>query len=80
MNQYDMTLVAVSQKKVKVQAGSAEDAAELVERMYNETDVLDFTDSDVTDISIVGRAESAWGCGCKSCGKMPVFGGQQSQN
>lgn len=63
MNCYDMTLVAVSQKKVKVQAGSADDAAGLVEKMYNETNALDFTDKDVTDISIVVRAENAGGCG-----------------
>lgn len=63
MKRYEMTLVAVSQKKVKVQAGSADDAAELVEKMYNETNVLNFTDSDVTDVSIVGKAENAGECG-----------------
>ncbi len=75
MNCYDMTLVAVSQKKVKVQAGSADDAAGLVEKMYNETNALDFTDKDVADISIVVSAENAGGCGNRGCKIASVFSG-----
>lgn len=56
MKQYDMTMVAVSEKKVKVFAESAEAAASMVEKIYNETNILDFTNRDVTDISVLGKA------------------------
>ncbi|MDE6053614.1 MAG: hypothetical protein K2G55_07620 [Lachnospiraceae bacterium] len=56
MKQYDMTMVAVSEKKVKVSAESAEAAASMVEKIYNETNILDFTNRDVTDISVLGKA------------------------
>jgi hypothetical protein len=51
-----MTMVAVSEKKVKVSAESAETAASIVEKIYNETNILDFTNRDVTDISVLGKA------------------------
>ncbi len=51
-----MTMVAVSEKNVKVSAESAEAAASMVEKIYNETNILDFTNRDVTDISVLGKA------------------------
>lgn len=56
MKQYEMTLVAVSEKRVRISAGSAEAAAEMMEKIYSETNILDFTDRDVTDVSILGKA------------------------
>ena len=56
MKQYEMTLVAISEKKVRISAESAENAAEMLEKIYSETNILDFTDGDVTDVSIVGKA------------------------
>lgn len=56
MRQYEMTMVAVSEKKVKVSAESAEAAAAMVEKIYNETNILDFTNGDVTDVSVLGKA------------------------
>jgi len=76
MNQYDMTMIAVAEKRVRIQAESAEDAAEIVEVLYNKTDILDFHNGDVTDISVVGieheQKENA--CKnvesyCKNCGR-----------
>lgn len=56
MNQYEMTLVAISEKRVKISAESAEAAAEMVEKIYSETNILDFSDRDVTDVSILVKA------------------------
>lgn len=56
MNQYEMTLVAISEKRVKISAESAETAAEMVEKIYSETNILDFSDRDVTDVSILAKA------------------------
>ena len=56
MRQYEMTMVAVSEKKVKLSAESAEAAAAMVEKIYNETNILDFTNGDVTDVSVLGKA------------------------
>lgn len=56
MKQYEMTLVAISEKRVRISAESAENAAEMLEKIYKETNILDFTDGDVTDVSIVGKA------------------------
>ena len=56
MNQYEMTLVAISEKRVKISAESAEAAAEMVEKIYSETNILDFSDRDVTDVSILAKA------------------------
>ena len=52
-----MTLVAISEKRVKISAESAEAAAQMVEKIYTETNILDFTDRDVTDVSILAKAE-----------------------
>lgn len=56
MNQYEMTLVAIAEKRVRISAESAEAAAEMVEKIYSETDILDFSDRDVTDVSILAKA------------------------
>ncbi len=56
MNQYEMTLVAISEKRVRISAESAEAAAEMVEKIYSETNILDFSDRDVTDVSILAKA------------------------
>lgn len=56
MKQYEMTLVAVSEKRVKICAESAEAAAEMVEKIYSESNILDFTNRDVTDVSILAKA------------------------
>lgn len=76
MNQYDMTLIAVAEKQVKIQAESAEDAAKVVEILYNKTDILDFQNGDVSDISVVGIEHDQKGNGykniesyCKNCGR-----------
>ena len=61
MRQYEMTMVAVSEKKVKVSAESAEAAAAMVEKIYNETNILDFTNGDVTDVSVLGKASDITG-------------------
>lgn len=57
MKQYEMTLVAISEKRVRISAESAEAAAQMVEKIYTETNILDFTDRDVTDVSILAKAE-----------------------
>lgn len=56
MKQYEMTLVAVSEKRVRISAESAEAAAEMVEKIYSESNILDFTNRDVTDVSILAKA------------------------
>lgn len=56
MNQYEMTLVAISEERVRISAESAEAAAEMVEKIYSETNILDFSDRDVTDVSILAKA------------------------
>lgn len=56
MNQYEMTLVAISEKRVRISAESAEAVAEMVEKIYSETNILDFSDRDVTDVSILAKA------------------------
>lgn len=56
MKQYEMTLVAVSEKRVKISAESAEATAEMVEKIYSESNILDFTNRDVTDVSILAKA------------------------
>lgn len=65
MKQYEMTLVAISEKRVKISAESVENASEMLEKIYSETNILDFTDRDVTDISIVGKAADM---GAHNCG------------
>ena len=56
MKQYEMMLVAVSEKRVRISAESAEAAAEMVEKIYSESNILDFTNRDVTDVSILAKA------------------------
>lgn len=56
MKQYEMTLVAISEKRVKISAESAETAAKMVEKIYSETNILDFSNRDVTDVSVLARA------------------------
>ena len=56
MRQYEMTLVAISEKRVKISAESAEAAAQMVEKIYSETNLLDFSNRDVTDVSVLARA------------------------
>ena len=56
MKQYEMTLVAVSEKRVRISAESAEAAAGMVEKIYSESNILDFTNRDVTDVSILAKA------------------------
>ncbi len=67
MKQYEMTLVAISEKRVRISAESAEAAAAMVEKIYSETNILDFTDRDVTDVSILGKAADMMGCDCGTC-------------
>lgn len=55
MNEYEMTLIALSEKRVRVSAESAEAAADIVQEMYFHTDALDFADSDVTDVTVMGE-------------------------
>ena len=76
MNQYDMTLIAIAEKQVKIQAVSVEDAAKVVEDLYNKTDILDFRNGDVTDISVVGiehdqkqNGRIQVECRCRNCGQ-----------
>ena len=57
MRQYEMTLVAISEKRVKISAESAEVAAQMVEKIYSETNILDFSNRDVTDVSVLAKAE-----------------------
>ena len=61
MKQYEMTLVAISEKRVRISAESAEDAAAMVEKIYSETNILDFSNRDVTDVSVLAKAEDM-GC------------------
>lgn len=71
MNQYEMTLVAISEKRAKIYAESPEEAAELLEKVYHKTNILDFTNEDVTDISVAGmEVNSCENCGfyCVECG------------
>ncbi len=56
MRQYEMTLVAISEKRVKISAESAETAAKMVEKIYSETNILDFSNRDVTDVSFLAKA------------------------
>lgn len=56
MKQYEMTLVAISEKRVKISAESAEAAAQMVEKIYSETNLLDFSNRDVTDVSVLAKA------------------------
>lgn len=56
MKQYEMTLVAISEKRVRISAESAEAAAQMVEKIYSETNILDFSNRDVTDVSILAKA------------------------
>lgn len=56
MRQYEMTLVAISEKRVKISAESAEAAAQMVEKIYSETNLLDFSNRDVTDVSVLAKA------------------------
>lgn len=67
MKQYEMTVVAISEKRVRISAESAEAAAGMVEKIYNETNILDFTDRDITDISILGKASDMENCDCGIC-------------
>lgn len=67
MKQYEMTVVAISEKKVRISADSAEAAAGMIEKIYNETNILDFTDRDITDISILGKAADMENCDCETC-------------
>lgn len=57
VKQYEMTLVAISEKRVKISAESAEAAAQMVEKIYSETNILDFSNRDVTDVSVLAKAE-----------------------
>lgn len=66
MKQYEMTVVAISEKRVRISAESAEAAAGMIEKIYNETNILDFTDRDVTDISILGKAADTGDCDCST--------------
>lgn len=63
MKQYEMTLVAISEKRVRISAESAEAAAAMVEKIYSETNILDFADRDVTDVSILAKAADIGECG-----------------
>ena len=67
MNQYDITLVAISEKKVSVYTESMEEAVKMVKSMYSSTDALDFLDEDVTGISFVGREKDAGEHACEMC-------------
>ena len=75
MKQYEMTLIAISEKKVGISAKSAVSAAGMLEEIYNKTNILDFTDKDVTDVSIVGKAVDRKEGGCNAqpeeCGRCP---------
>lgn len=55
IKQYEMTLVAISEKRVRISAESAETAAEIVEKIYTESNILDFSNRDVTDVSILAK-------------------------
>lgn len=67
MKQYEMTLVAISEKRMRISAESVEAAAEMVEKIYSETNILDFSNRDVTDVSILGKAVDMEKCGCGTC-------------
>ena len=67
MNQYDITLVAISAKKVSVYTESMEEAVKMVKSMYSNTDALDFSDEDVTGISFVGREKEVGEHACEMC-------------
>ena len=75
MRQYEMTLVAISEKRVKIFAESAEAATQMVEKIYSETNLLDFSNRDVTDVSILAKAVDVKESGCnpypEGCGRCP---------
>lgn len=66
MRQYEMTLVAISEKRVKISAESAEAAAQMVEKIYSETNILDFSNRDVTDVSVLAKAADVKESGCNA--------------
>ena len=66
MRQYEMTLVAISEKRVKISAESAETAAKMVEKIYSETNILDFSNRDVTDVSVLAKAADVKESGCNA--------------
>ena len=52
MNKYTIRLSALSSKEVNVLAKNSEEALNLARRMYNDTDIIEFYDSDVDGVIV----------------------------
>lgn len=52
MNKYTIRLSALSSKEVNVLAKNSEEALNLARRMYNDTDIIEFNDSDVDGVIV----------------------------
>lgn len=52
MKEYEVTLMATSYKTVNVRAESEDEAALIAMNVYNQTDLLNFTDDDVDEIAV----------------------------
>ncbi len=53
MKKFKMRLIAVSEKDVTISAECAKEAAEMVEKMYLQTNALDFSNEDVAEVTIM---------------------------
>lgn len=87
MRQYEITLIAISEKRVHIQAESVKAAVDMMEKIYCETDALDFDEEDVTEVSAIGRAEEAaesmeekWRYGDGRTGEVCGCGGKSVRN
>ena len=81
MEQFEITLTAISEKKVTILAESTEEAMKKAGKIYEETDLLDFTDDDVMELSVgvVVVEEEAnlcatCDCYCHTCEDDSFFG------
>lgn len=52
MKEYEVTLMATSYKTVTVRAESEDEASLIAMNVYNQTDLLNFTDDDVDEIAM----------------------------
>lgn len=55
MQDYEVTLTAISSKVVRMSADSAEKAMEKAQNLYFSTNALDFTDEDVQSVTAEAR-------------------------
>ena len=52
MNKYTIRLSALSSKEVNVLARTSKEALDVAHKMYNDTDILEFYDSDVDGVIV----------------------------